>query len=55
MTILITVACFSAGYGFYRMNDGDWINAVGFTMGILGILLSYLRAQSVSNKPVDRP
>jgi hypothetical protein len=43
LTVLLTLACLGAGYGFYKMNQDDAINAACFTFGILGILLSYLR------------
>jgi uncharacterized membrane protein len=39
----LTIACLIVGYGFYKMNNGDWFNAIFFTVGILGILMSYLR------------
>jgi uncharacterized membrane protein YjjP (DUF1212 family) len=32
-----------AGYGFYKMNNGDWINSIFFTIGILGITFSVMR------------
>ena len=40
---LLSFGCIWAGYGFYRMNHGDWINASVFTIGLLGIMLSVLR------------
>ena len=46
IALLLTLACLLAGYGFYKMNDGDIINSVCFTIGILGILLSFLRQKS---------
>jgi uncharacterized membrane protein YjjP (DUF1212 family) len=43
LSVLLTIACLIVGYGFYKMNHGDWINAVVFTIGILGLMMSVLR------------
>jgi hypothetical protein len=43
LSVVLTIACLLIGYGFYKMNHGDWINAIFFTLGILGITLSVLR------------
>lgn len=50
LTFLLTLACLAAGYGFYKMNNNDTVNAVCFTFGILGILLSYLRNRETSSQ-----
>jgi hypothetical protein len=42
----LTVVCLIVGYGFYRMNQRDWLNSVFFTLGILGIMMSFLRNSS---------
>gem|GEM_PF-1598641 len=45
---LLTLCCLSGGYTFYRFNNGDWLNAIVFTVGILGILMSVFRQSSSS-------
>lgn len=41
--LLLTICCLIGGYGFYKVNNDDLISAVGFTVGILGIMLSVIR------------
>jgi hypothetical protein len=41
--LALSLICILNAYGFYRMNDGDWINAVFFGLGILGIAAATLR------------
>ena len=43
MMVGLILACLVCGYGFYRMNNGDVINAAAFTFGIMGIILSIVR------------
>ena len=40
---LLTLGCLSAGYTYYKMNPNDLIPAIAFTIGMTGILLSFLR------------
>jgi uncharacterized membrane protein YjjP (DUF1212 family) len=43
MATTLTIACLIVGYGFYKINNGDWFNAIFFTIGILGIMMSVMR------------
>ena len=43
LSLGLTLTCILAGYGFYQMNHRDGLNAVFFTVGLSGIMLSVLR------------
>jgi len=43
LSLALTVVCLFVGYGFFKMNQRDWLNAIFFTVGLLGIMLSVLR------------
>lgn len=43
LALLLSVCCILGGYSFYKLNNGDSWNAIFFTIGILGIMLSVLR------------
>ncbi|MBC7372104.1 MAG: hypothetical protein H7326_11090 [Bdellovibrionaceae bacterium] len=43
LSLFLTIACLIIGYGFYKMNNGDWLSGVFITIGLLGITLSVLR------------
>ena len=43
LSLGLTVICLFVGYGFFKMNQRDWLNAIFFTVGLLGIMLSVLR------------
>ncbi len=42
-TATLILGCLGGAFLFYKMNQGDWINASIFGVGLLGILMSYLR------------
>ncbi len=44
----LVVCCLMTGLLFYKMNNGDLLNSIFFTIGILGIILSV--ARGISNK-----
>lgn len=43
LSFILTVCCIAGGYAFYKVNNNDAFNAIFFTVGILGIMLSVLR------------
>jgi hypothetical protein len=43
LSLILTVCCVAGGYAFYKVNNNDAFNAIFFTVGILGIMLSVLR------------
>ena len=44
LALLLTSACLLAGYGYFKMNPQDGFAAGMFSFGLLGIMLSVLRA-----------
>jgi uncharacterized membrane protein YbaN (DUF454 family) len=44
--LALTAACLVCGFGFYRMNHGDVLNTVIFTVALMGIMLSVMRQKS---------
>lgn len=61
LALILTVSCVAGGFAFYKVNNGDAFNAIFFTVGILGIMLSVLRnskkpaaEKSKSENPVDQ-
>ena len=51
--ILLTICCLLSGYAFYLMNHGDLFNAICFTVGISGIMLSFLRNRNKSETALN--
>lgn len=41
--IFLILICILNGYGFYKMNNNDWISGICFGLGLLGIFMSYSR------------
>ena len=43
LSLILTLSGIAGGYAFYKVNNNDAFNAIFFTVGILGIMLSVLR------------
>ena len=46
LSLVLALGCICGGYLFYKMNPNDPIPSIIFAVGLLGILMSFLR-----NKP----
>ncbi len=51
LMLILTLSCMAGGFAFYKVNNQDAFNAIFFTVGILGIMLSVLRN---SKKPISK-
>lgn len=43
LVVTLTICVLLAGHLFYKLNSGDLVNSIAFTVGLLGIMLSVLR------------
>ncbi len=50
LSLGLSATCIFVGYGFYQMNHHDWLNAIFFTVGLSGIMLSVLRQSKTPKK-----
>jgi hypothetical protein len=51
VSLILSLFCLAAGYVFYRTNQKDWFNAIFFSIGLLGIILSVVRNASIDDPP----
>lgn len=54
ITILM-VSCLLSGVFFYKLNNGDWLNAIFFSIGLTGIVLSLIRRQKSDDEDPPTP